>query len=127
MTGWYTFHQTGDVTEGTDGEDTPTEARNRRKRLQLLAGAAADRCVRKELAAVRKLLARDATASELDEFYVEHSRFMSEVLSIPLATATEHCQQHRAALNNGTRESFMGELEYLGAAKLALLATETAQ
>lgn len=56
-------------------------------RLQLLAAGSADRCVRKEVAAVRKLIARDGGAYEVTEFYVEHARFIAEVFHMDTLAA----------------------------------------
>lgn len=50
-----------------------------RGRLELLATGSADRCVRKEVAAVRKMVERKAGTYEVMEFYREHARFISDV------------------------------------------------
>jgi HK97 family phage portal protein len=107
------------------GDDTSNgPGANGRRRLLLLGAAAADRCVRKELAAVRKMLVHGVAgqAPALDQFYGEHARFMGEVLQIPSERAIAYCQKHRAALNNGGCEEFLLQLEQTGAADLAKLA-----
>lgn len=56
-------------------------------RLQLLATGAADRCVRKEVSAVRKMIERSAGVYEATEFYAEHARFIAEVFHMEAAAA----------------------------------------
>lgn len=83
---------------GVDPGDQQKEA-NRvfelRERLRVLAYGNAERCVRKEAAALRKLGAA-ATQGDLDSFYLEHARFVSEVMHIYLATAVAWCDLQRA-------------------------------
>jgi len=114
------------IDTGDDPSSGPG-ARHVPERLLLLASAAADRCVRKELAAVRKLLDRHASAAEMDDFYAEHARFLSEVLQVSLEQASAHCRKHRAALGNGNCDGFLAELEQTGAAALAGMATGAVQ
>jgi len=58
-----------------------------RARLELLATGAADRCVRKEVGAVRKMIERKAGVYEVTEFYREHARFIAEVFHMEAAAA----------------------------------------
>lgn len=60
-------------------------------RLAMLASSAAERCVRKEMAAVRKLRARDAGEDEYREFYAHHAEFITEILKIETGAASDFC------------------------------------
>jgi HK97 family phage portal protein len=72
---------TGDVAGG-DAEQASVQ----RGRLKLLAISAAERCVRKEVASLRKMLEHNATEQEFLQFYSEHEKFVSEVLRIQQGT-----------------------------------------
>lgn len=61
-------------------------------RLKLLAASAAERCVRKETAAVQKLSERRADANEIAQFYAEHAGFLQEVLRISPECASRYTQ-----------------------------------
>lgn len=56
-------------------------------RLQLLATGTADRCVRKEVAAVRKMIAQDAGAYQIAEFYAEHAIWVAEAFHLEATAA----------------------------------------
>ena len=62
---------------GSDGD-----ASARTARLELMAKGAADRCVRREVSGVRKLIERSATPFEAAQFYAEQQRFTVEVLHL---------------------------------------------
>lgn len=76
-----------DETQTGETSDDPAATNAQVGRLKLLASSAAERCVRKEMSALRKLVARNATAEEFRSFYAEHANFIAEVLNIPLAKA----------------------------------------
>lgn len=61
-------------------------------RLKLLAMSAAERCVRKETAALQKLRETNADASEIDRFYAGHAGFVAEVLRIQPEAARQYAQ-----------------------------------
>lgn len=63
------------------------ESAAKRGRLELLATGAADRCVRKEVSAVRKMIERKAGVYEVTEFYREHARFIAEVFHMDATAA----------------------------------------
>jgi HK97 family phage portal protein len=69
--------ETGETDAG--GNDS---AAQQDERLKLLAASAADRCVRKEVAALRKMVERSANDYQLEEFYAEHIGFVKAVLSL---------------------------------------------
>lgn len=74
-----------DVNDGTSSPGTGDAAANAevlRAHLQALATAAADRCVRKEIAALRKMAERGTSDYQLEEFYAEHLTFVSAVLNL---------------------------------------------
>jgi HK97 family phage portal protein len=56
-------------------------------RMQLLASGTADRCVRKEVSAVRKMIAQDAGTYQITEFYAEHWMWITEAFHME-ATAS---------------------------------------
>lgn len=66
-----------------DGSVLPPEIT--RERLKVLAAAAADRCVRKEVATLRKMVERSANGYQLEEFYSAHLGFVGEVLRLDAA------------------------------------------
>ena len=74
----------GDSGSEEQSGDTAT-AETRRQRLRILAASAADRCVRKETAALRKMVERDATGYQLEEFYTGHVDFIADVLQLDAA------------------------------------------
>lgn len=96
-----------------------------RARLELLAASAAERCVRKEVQAVRKMAEHEATAAEFDRFYTEHAEFCAEVLRLNFSEAWSYCRVHRDALNgnaNGDRLQLIDHWARTGARDLASLA-----
>ncbi len=60
-----------------------------REHLRMLAAAAADRCVRKETAALRKMVERGADAYQVEEFYSGQGDFVRQVLRLDPARAAE--------------------------------------
>lgn len=80
--------QTSDPAAGDGAEAAAVQ------RLKLLAASAAERCVRKEVAAIRKLVDRKASAAEFDQFYAEHAAFIVEVLRIRESSARCFCDTH---------------------------------
>jgi HK97 family phage portal protein len=73
-----------DGSGGADGDGSDTEnaanAAAKSARLEMLASSAADRCVRREVSGVRKMVDREAAASDVAAFYAEQQRFTVEVL-----------------------------------------------
>jgi HK97 family phage portal protein len=67
------------------------------ERFRLLAAAGAERCVRKELAAVRRMTERDSSREEIHEFYREHAEFIGKVLRIPPEKAQAYCERRAEA------------------------------
>jgi HK97 family phage portal protein len=62
--------------------------------LQALALSAADRCVRKEVAALRKMVERDADRYDIEEFYSDHERFVAQVLNLDVEAQAVVRQRH---------------------------------
>jgi HK97 family phage portal protein len=82
-----------DVGAGDNGQEQDgTNAL--RARLKLLASSGAERCTRKEMAAVRRLLDRRASAEEITSFYREHADFVADVLRLPVDCARAYCASH---------------------------------
>jgi HK97 family phage portal protein len=69
-------------------------------RLKLLASSAAERCVRKEVLAVRKMIERNATDEDYRSFYTDHAGFISEVLRVPVTAAMKYTDSHAGAVSN---------------------------
>ncbi len=98
------------------------------RRLRLIATAAAERVVRKEIAAVRAKavkLASDpkAWAAWIDEFYAEHADFVADALQLEPAMARVYIDDHRAGLvERGLRAVAAWEQE--AAATLVRLAVD---
>ena len=83
-----------DAAEDGSGGDTGTGALAvadpaMRGRLELLATGAADRCVRKEVSALRKLVEKVAGVFEVAEFYADHARFVVQVFHMDATTALQ--------------------------------------
>jgi hypothetical protein len=68
----------GDGTQGQVLPPTPTMS----ARLETLAASAADRCVRKEIGALRKMVERDADGYQFEEFYAGQLKFVGDVLNM---------------------------------------------
>lgn len=104
----------------------------KQERLKLLASSAADRCVRKEVAGLRKLVEREANGYQLEEFYTEHVAFVGSVLNLDaegLAPARQ-TYFHRvseitgflAAGDKGAAYDFIDRLAATESLKLATMA-----
>lgn len=63
------------------------------ERFRLFATDQAARCVRKEMAAVQRMIGRDASQEDVHEFYRDHAQFMSKVLRIAPEKAQAWCQR----------------------------------
>lgn len=80
---------TAETESGTTPEDAEEQAIREAQliahngRLQLLAASAADRCIRREVNGARKLVERNASNYEIEEFYAAQERFTAEVLHLP--------------------------------------------
>jgi len=83
--------ETGEGDIGADGQANDTSVR---MHLKALATSAADRCVRKEVAALRKMVERDASGYQIEEFYDEQLRFASSVLALTVDRQTALRQQY---------------------------------
>lgn len=65
-------------------DDTPDAANplTVKLRLEALAASVADRCVRKEIAALRKMVERGANDYEVEEFYSAHTSFVTQAFNL---------------------------------------------
>jgi len=81
------------TTAPTESPEARTEAR-----LQALVVAGADRCVRKEVGAIQRMIEQGATDEEVQQFYQEHAAFICNVLRIPKDKADEYCRSHAKQL-----------------------------
>ena len=86
--------------EADGGEGAGDDGQARTGRLQLLASSAAERCTRKEVATLRKLVERDANSYQLEQFYADHLAFVGQVLGLEpdqLSTIRQqHCERAQA-------------------------------
>jgi HK97 family phage portal protein len=71
-----------DKTDTEDEQVGDTPDAGTQGRLMLLANSAADRCVRKEVAALRKMVDRGADSYQVEEFYGDHVGFVGQVLGL---------------------------------------------
>lgn len=83
--------KTGAVDEQDPSDAATTTGARIDERFRLLAVASAERCVRKEMAAVRRMTERDASLEEMAEFYREHAEFIAKVLKILPEKAQAYC------------------------------------
>ncbi len=117
------------VEEGA-GSDGGGAAAARDGRLQLLASSAADRCVRREVSGVRKLIERSAGAYEITEFYAEQARFIGEVFHLAAAAALNtkigcdaRAQQLTMLLDGDEKAEAVEWIEHIAATEPVRLAT----
>jgi hypothetical protein len=118
--------------DGGEGESDGGQAQA--GRLQLLASSAADRCTRKEVAALRKLVERDASNYQLEEFYADHLAFVGQVLGLEPDQLATIRQQHYeraqaiaglvAAGEKAAAYEYIDRLAVTTTVKLAKLAAE---
>ncbi|GGA80761.1 hypothetical protein GCM10011507_34970 [Edaphobacter acidisoli] len=131
-----------DASDDGAGSGTPDAATMAatRGRLELLAAGAADRCVRKEVSAVRRMIDGDAGFAEASQFYVEHTRFIADVfhmeasVALMVKIACDARAQHLALLladeEDETHSAALEWIEHVAATeprKLAALAVEGVQ
>lgn len=76
---------------GDDGADASFQVR---EHLRLMVTSAADRCVRKEVSSLRKMVDRGVAAYELEEFYNDHRGFIAGVLQLDAAGIVPIRQAH---------------------------------
>jgi HK97 family phage portal protein len=114
-----------DTDQGTPGG--PNDA-SHLGRLNLLARSAADRCVRKEVGALRKMVDRAASVGEFETFYAGHTGFIVGALHLPASLAIQYGAARCAALATvETRASVIDQIERAGAIELAALAVKGIQ
>jgi HK97 family phage portal protein len=90
--------------DGTQGETETTKL----ARLELLANSAADRCVRKEVAGLRRLVSRGFDNYQAEEFYTEQLDFVGTVLALApdaLSVLRQHYFQRAGELCEAFAES----------------------
>lgn len=92
-------------------------------RLQLLAMSAAERCVRKEVAGVRKLLDAEAAPEKIQAFYADHARFLVDVLKITPARAKAYVE-FEAQMVCDRGHGALAIVEQFGSIELAKMAAE---
>jgi HK97 family phage portal protein len=63
------------------GESGPNSA-NVTEHLRLLAAGVADRCVRKEVGGLRKMIERGATDYEIEQFYADQQKFVAQAFNL---------------------------------------------
>lgn len=109
-----------DSDPGQDDSSGPAaKAIAHRGRLQVLAMSAAERCVRKELAGLRKLDCGDR--SSIHEFYAAHARFLAEVLKIDPAVAAGYGAANVERIERDAQFA-LDYIERRGALELAAMA-----
>jgi len=125
-----------DPNAGADETDTGEEAtakvdpKNVQMQLQILAAGVADRCVRKEVAALRKMVERGASDYEVEEFYAGQTGFIAQAFNLdpaktnPLRQLTyERAGKVSAFLAAGDRVAAYEYIDRLAATESLKLAT----
>ena len=121
----------GDVhtsVQPSEGQSEGTDLANGKsaqldERFRLLATAGAERCVRKELGARRRMNEREASRQDVGEFYRDHAGFIAQALRIPLDKAQAYCQR-RAEQPLGQNDSSLADASIRDLAALALGGTQ---
>jgi hypothetical protein len=95
--------------------------------VKLLAGMAADPCVRKEVNGVRRLIGKWAVGdlagqAALEEFYRAHAEFLMERLRIPAAAAKKYCEHNLAGIKETAID--ISDIERHGAGWLGAIIVE---
>lgn len=104
---------------GSDQDDpdeqstTGGKAANVDERFRMLAVAGAERCVRKEEGAVRRMTERGASRADIHEFYRDHAEFIGKVLKISPEKAQAYCERRANADPLPDTESSISELTTL--------------
>lgn len=80
--------ETDDATDDGSGGDAQARAATT-ARLELLATGTAERCVRREVSAIRRMIASDAGVNEVTEFYGEHARWVAEAFHMEATAVLE--------------------------------------
>lgn len=123
--------------EGGTNEGDETAAKvdpqNVQMQLQILATSVADRCVRKEVAALRKMVDRGASGYELAEFYADQTGFVQQAFNLDPAKlvpfrqiAYEHTNAIEALIAGGDKGAAYDYIDRLATTqplKLASLVT----
>jgi HK97 family phage portal protein len=115
---------------GTDTGNDGVSGETKRLRLEALAAAAADRCVRKQVNGLRKMLARGPYSNyQLREFLASHAKFVGEVLNLdPDGLSTieqrhfEQMNEIEAALSEGGSVGAFGYIDRIAATEPLRLA-----
>ena len=124
-----------DDQDGNENSDPdPQQSAAMRSRLQLYAQDSAARCVRREVSALRKLVDREASVSEIAAFYAEHWQFICGVFhftALQRLRSKQACDSRSSefacALHEDGKAAAIAIIEYVAAteaAKLAALAVE---
>lgn len=108
--------------EGTGSDVGEPDPAATRMHLQALATSVADRCVRKEIAALRRMVERGADGYQIEEFYREQCRFTGQALALTMEQQTplrqiyfERAGRVAGFLSAGDRASALDYIEQLGA------------
>ncbi len=120
----------GDPGAGDQGpnEGDAATADVTRERLKLMATSAADRCVRKEVAGLRKLSDRGMDTYQLSEFYEDHAKFVQTVMHLEAGSLdAEYFHRSEALMKehaeNGTAAALIDRIAVSEADRLAAIVT----
>jgi HK97 family phage portal protein len=124
--------------DGDNGADAAAKALEReqhaasmRDRLNLLASSAADRCVRKEVAGLRKLSERGMDTYQLAQFYEDHAEFVQTVMHLDAAALGQDYFHRASALmeefaEHGSATGLIDKIAVSESMRLATLAVGAA-
>lgn len=106
---------------GGDGKAAPGSAAA--ARAAALERAAAERIVRKEAAALGKIVAGEHVLERAEEFYRDHIAFVEDVFAVPAAEALEYCERRMDQLREAwaarsDRDAYLAALSADGPAEL---------
>jgi HK97 family phage portal protein len=123
----------GGGTDSADDAAAVVKRQNVQAQLQILATGVADRCVRKEVAALRRMADRGANGYEVEEFYSAHFGFIAQAFNLVpegITPVRQFCfdnagkfQSLLAAEDKGAAYDFIDRLAATEPIKLATLVT----
>lgn len=127
---------TDDLNKGVDDDDPNAReekrlrAANHLEQLKLMASSAADRCVRKEVASLRKMVERGCNLYQLEEFYEDQAKFVAAVMHLDAAGMVPVKQEYyerssalMAELDENGKPGALGFIDKIEASEIMRLAT----
>lgn len=123
----------GDAETPQDGTDQVTEESSRggNSRFRLIVTRAADRLVRREVKALRRVLGSERFERDVEDIHSDLAPIVSETMVIPLNVARQYLDEHRRCLIGGyglpesfAREQMLTYIEQSAADRLSTIAMD---